>query len=76
MLKKLTSLFLSLLVCLSLLPGQARAAEPPDDPLPPVILKPLDPETPEDPEPPEEPVMPLSDPGSGDMPPDRDVPHN
>lgn len=75
MLKKLASLFLSLLVCLSLLPGRARAAEPPDDPRPPVILEPLDPETPEDPEPPEEPVMPLSDPGSGDFPGDYDTNH-
>lgn len=73
MLKKLTSLFLSLLICLSLLPGQARAAELPDDPQPPVILEPLDPETPE---PPEEPLMPLSGEGNGNFPPDNDVPYN
>ena len=41
MLKKLTSLLLSLLVCLSLLPGQARAADEPDPPQPPVIVEPL-----------------------------------
>ena len=70
MLKRLASLFLSLLVCLSLLPGQARAAELPGDPTPPVILEPLDPE------PPEEPLMPLSGEESGNMPPDKDVTHN
>ena len=67
MLKRLASLFLSLLVCLSLLPGQARAAELPGDPMPPVIL---------DPEAPEEPLMPLSGEESGTVPPDKDVPHN
>ena len=70
MLKRLASLFLSLLVCLSLLPGQARAAEMPGDPMPPVILEPLDPEAPE------EPLMPLSGEESGTVPPDKDVPHN
>ncbi len=57
MLKKLTSLLLSLLVCLSLLPGQARAADEPDPPQPPVIVEPLDPKEPGEPEPP---VMPMS----------------
>lgn len=67
MLKKLTSLLLSLLVCLSLLPGQARAADEPDPPLPPVILEPLDPEEPGEPEPPIRPMgepMPDKDDGS------------
>lgn len=59
MLKKLASLFLSLLLCLSLLPGQARAADVPDPVDPPVVVEPLDPETPEEPE---EPVMPMSSP--------------
>ncbi len=58
MLKKLTSLLLSLLVCLSLLPGHARAAEEPDPPQPPVIVEPLDPEKPGEPE---EPVLPQSE---------------
>lgn len=58
MLKKLTSLLLSLLLCLSLLPGQACAAGEPDPPQPPVIEEPLDPD---DPEPPEEPVMPMGE---------------
>ena len=53
MLKKLTSLLLSLLLCLSLLPGQARAADEPDPTPPPAIEEPL--------EPPEEPVMPMSE---------------
>lgn len=58
MLKKLTSFLLSLLLCLSLLPGQARAADEPDPPQPPVIEEPLDSS---EPEPPEEPVMPMSE---------------
>lgn len=52
MLKKLTSLLLSSLLCLSLLPGQAYAADEPDLPQPPVIVEPLDPE---------EPVVPMSE---------------
>lgn len=51
MLKKFASLLLSLLLCLSLLPGQALAA---DEPVPvdqPVIEEPVGPEDP--------PVMPL-----------------
>ena len=63
MLKKLTSLLLSLLLCLSLLPGQALAADEPDPANPPVIEEPLDPETP---------VMPLGAEGAGETPPDRD----
>ena len=55
MLKKLTSLFLSLLLCLSLLPGQAHAAGAPEPAAPPVTVEPADPETPEEP-----PVMPLA----------------
>lgn len=61
MLKKLTSLLLSLLLCLSLLPGQARAADEPDPPPPPVIEELLEPEDPSEPEPSEEPVMPMSE---------------
>ena len=69
MLKKLTPLLLSLLLCLSLLPGQALAADEPDPAGPPVIEEPLDPETPEDPD---SPVMPLGAEGAGETPPDRD----
>ena len=58
MLKKLAALLLSLLLCLSLLPGQAHAENLPDPPDPPAAEEPLDPETPEDPE---EPLLPLSD---------------
>lgn len=49
-LKKLASLLLSLLLCLSLLSGQARAADAPED-VPPVVqteaLKETPPENPE-----------------------------
>lgn len=69
MLKKLTSLLLSLLLCLSLLPGQALAADEPDPAGPTVIEEPLDPETPEDPE---SPVMPLGAEGAGDVVTDTD----
>lgn len=55
MLKKLTSLFLSLLLSLSLLPGQARAAGAPEPAAPPVAVEPSGPETQEEP-----PVMPLA----------------
>ena len=65
MLKKLTSLFLSLLLCLSLLPGQARAAGAPEPAAPPVAVEPSGLETPEEP-----PVMPLSAP---DFPEDADM---
>ena len=44
MLKKLTSLLLSFLLCLSLLPGHAYAANESDLPQPPVIEEPLGPE--------------------------------
>lgn len=49
MLKKLASLFLSLLLCLSLLPGRALAADEPTPPEPPVIVEPVEPEEPEEP---------------------------
>lgn len=56
MLKKLASFLLSLLLCLSLLPGQARAADEPAPPAdPPAIEEPAEPEEPEDP-----PVMPAA----------------
>ena len=55
MLKKITSLLLSFLLCLSLLPGHAYAANESDLPQPPVIEEPLGPE------PPEEPVMVMSE---------------
>ena len=45
MLKKLTSLLLSFLLCLSLLPGHAYAAKEYDLPQPPVIEEPLGPES-------------------------------
>lgn len=56
MLKKLTALLLSLLMCLPLLPGQAHAADVPSSDNSPVIVESLAPETPGNPEPP---VMPL-----------------
>ena len=49
MLKKLAALLLSLLLCLSLLPGQAHAENLPDPAEPPITVEPLDPETPEEP---------------------------
>lgn len=49
MLKKLASLLLSLLLCLSLLPGQALAGHEPAPADPPVILETVGPEEPEDP---------------------------
>lgn len=58
MLKKLVSLLLSVLVCLSLLPGRALAADPPEPPVPPVIVEPLDPEEPGGPE---VPVVPMGE---------------
>ena len=58
MLKKLAALLLSLLLCLSLLPGQAHAENLPDPVDPPAAEEPLDPETPEDPE---DPLPPLSE---------------
>lgn len=44
MLKKLASLLLSLLLCLSLLPGQALAADDPAPVDPPIIEEPEEPE--------------------------------
>lgn len=47
MLKKLASLLLSLLLCLSLLPGQALASDEPASPAdPPIIVEPVEPEEP------------------------------
>ena len=51
--KKLTSLLLSLLMCISLLPGQAHAADVPEDAEPPAVVEAVGPEAPE------EPLMPL-----------------
>ena len=65
--EKLTSLFLSLLLSLSLLPGQARAAGAPEPAAPPVAVEPSGPETQEEP-----PVMPLSAP---DFPDEEDMHH-
>ena len=70
MMKKLASLILSLLLCLSLLPGQARADESPAPVDPPVIEEPVEPVTPVDPEDPEPPVMPMDDAPDG-----SDFPH-
>lgn len=53
--KNLSALLLSLCVCLSLLPGQVRAADEPEPPVPPVIVEPVEPEDPEEP-----PVMPMA----------------
>lgn len=58
MLKKLTALLLSLLLCLTALPGLAHAGNTLDPDEPPVIAEPLDPEEPDTPEPP---VMPQSE---------------
>ena len=67
MLKKLASLLLSLLLCLSLLPGQARASDEPVPPAdPPVIVEPVEPEEPNGPEDP--PIMPMAEgPDGGDI---------
>ena len=46
MLKKLAPLLLSLLLCLSLLPGQALAGHEPVPADPPVIVEPVEPEDP------------------------------
>lgn len=71
MLKKLSSLLLSLLLCFTLLPGQAFATENPPPPLPPVSMEPLNPE--ETDVPPEiSPLMPLN---SEQMPGDEDDYH-
>ncbi len=47
--KKLTSLLLSLLMCISLLPGQAHAAGVPEDAEPPAVVEAVEPEEPEEP---------------------------
>ena len=70
MLKKLTSLLLSLLLCLSLLPGQARAADVPDPADPPAVVEPLAPEEPEEPE------TPMPSETEGNVPGDEDNHHN
>ena len=46
MLKKLASLLLALLLCVSLLPGKARAENTPDPADPPAVVEPEEPETP------------------------------
>ncbi len=51
--KKLTSLLLSLLMCISLLPGKALAADVSEDAEPPAVVEAVEPEAPE------EPLMPL-----------------
>ena len=63
--KRLPALLLALVMCLSLLPGQAHAAGAPEPAAPPVTVEPADPETPEEP-----PVMSLSAP---DFPEDADT---
>ena len=50
MLKKLAALFMSLMICLSLLPGQAQANDLPEPIDPPAQVEPLDPEMPDEPE--------------------------
>ena len=55
MLKKFASLLLSLLMCLSLLPGQACAGVLPEPPEFPVVVEPVELEGPG------EPVMPMSE---------------
>lgn len=55
MLKKFASLLLSLLLCLSLLPGQARAGDLPEPPAFPVVVEPVEQEDPG------EPVMSMSE---------------
>lgn len=57
MLKKLASLLLSLLLCLSIMPGQAHAGDRPELRDPPAQVEPLETEAPDELEPP---VMPDS----------------
>lgn len=57
MLKKFTSLLLSLLVCLSIIPGQVHASDLPEPSDPPAQVESLGTETPDEPEPP---AMPAS----------------
>lgn len=59
MLKKLAALLLSLLLCLSLLPGQALAADEPAPVEPPAVGEYVDPKEPD--EPGEPPVTPQSE---------------
>ena len=59
MLKKLAALLLSLLLCLSLLPGQALAADESAPVEPPAVEEPLGPKDPDEPDDP--PVAPLSE---------------
>lgn len=66
MLKKLASLLLSLLLCLSLLSGQALASHESAPADPPVIVEPVGPEEPEDPG-----IMPMAE-----MPDGIDVGHS
>lgn len=60
--KKLTSWLLSLLLCISLLPVQAHAADIPEDVEPPAVVEAVEPE---------EPVMPLAE----EMPEDHSTGH-
>lgn len=71
MLKKLASLLLSLLLCLSLLPGQARAADVPED-LPPIQTESLEAARPDDPDDPDGQIMPLGE----DLPEEELTKHN
>lgn len=71
MMKKLTSLILSLLLCLSLLPGQARADDTPTPVEPPVIVEPVGPAETVDPEEPEPPARPME----GEVPKEADDTH-
>lgn len=75
MFKKLTALLLSLLLCLSLLPGQVLAAGTPDDDPPVIIEEPQDPETPGDPEDPDESGMVVMSNPTPPLPDDDDLPH-
>lgn len=59
MLKKLASMLLALLLCLSAFPGLAHAEDIPPKDDPPVIIEPLDPE---------EPAMPAAAPSRPDVP--------
>ena len=60
MLKKLTAFLLSLLMCLSLFPGQACAASQPESSEPPAVEEPLEPEMPD------EPAVPMAEEMPGD----------
>lgn len=60
MLKKLASLLLSLLICLSLLPGQADAADTTESGLP-LHMEASEVEQPDDPDNADAPVMPVAE---------------